>query len=101
MDKAFAPTIQHLPIPRATTAAWLVIPPVEVKIPSQSTIPWISSGEVSCLTKITFSPATAFSCTFSAVKYTLPAPAPGEAGNPSRTGSADFNASAVKLGCNN
>src|SRR5437867_1796744 len=34
-----APTTQHFPIPRATTAAWLVMPPREVKIPTATSIP--------------------------------------------------------------
>ena len=62
------PDTQHLPIPRATTAAWLVIPPRIVSIPSAWFIPSISSGLVSSLTKIVFSPALACSVTSSAVK---------------------------------
>ncbi len=41
------PATQHLPIPRATTAAWEVMPPREVKIPTAACIPPISSGLVS------------------------------------------------------
>ena len=34
-----APTTQHFPMPRATTAAWLVMPPREVRIPTATSIP--------------------------------------------------------------
>ena len=47
------PHTQHLPIPRATTAAWEVIPPRNVTIPWELTIPSISSGDVSSLTNTT------------------------------------------------
>ena len=39
------PAIQHLPIPRATSAACDVIPPCSVKTPSATAIPARSSGE--------------------------------------------------------
>eukprot|EP00438_Fugacium_kawagutii_P025783 Skav230064 [mRNA] locus=scaffold1221:128832:131215:- [translate_table: standard] len=44
-------------MPRATTAAWLVIPPLVVKTPSAACRPWMSSGLVSIRTRITFSPS--------------------------------------------
>ncbi len=34
-----APQTQGLPMPRATTAAWLVMPPRAVRIPTAATIP--------------------------------------------------------------
>ena len=34
-----APATQGLPMPRATTAAWLVMPPVEVRMPSAACMP--------------------------------------------------------------
>ncbi len=51
-----APHTQVLPIPRATTAAWLVLPPREVRMPSAAIIPFRSSGLVSRRTRMTFSP---------------------------------------------
>lgn len=33
------PETQHLPIPRVTTAAWLVMPPREVRMPAAASIP--------------------------------------------------------------
>ena len=52
MSISLDPETQGLPIPLATTAAWLVIPPLAVNIPLAACIPCISSGEVSTLTKI-------------------------------------------------
>ena len=46
-------------MPRATTAAWLVMPPREVRMPLAACMPWMSSGEVSIRTRITASPAAA------------------------------------------
>ena len=54
-----APATQGLPMPRATTAAWLVMPPRAVRMPSAACMPWMSSGEVSTRTRITFSPCAA------------------------------------------
>ncbi len=51
--------MQHLPHPRATTAAWLVLPPVAVRIPCATYMPPTSSGLVSRRTRITFSPRPA------------------------------------------
>src|SRR5450756_947247 len=42
-----APTTHGLPIPRATSAAWLAVPPVCVRIPFASTMPCTSLGLVS------------------------------------------------------
>ena len=72
-----APATQGLPMPRATTAAWLVMPPVEVRMPSAACMPWMSSGLVSRRTRITFSPARACLSAASAVNTTLPEAAPG------------------------
>ena len=66
-------------MPLATTAAWLVIPPLVVKIPTEECIPWISSGLVSSLTKITSLPLFASSSALSASNTISPTAAPGEA----------------------
>ena len=69
-------------MPRATTAAWEVMPPRAVRMPSAASIPWMSSGEVSIRTRITFWPALPRSSASSAVSTTMPVAAPGEAGSP-------------------
>lgn len=82
MRTASAPQIAGVPMPRATTAAWLTRPPRDVRIPSAAIIPWRSSGEVSGRTRITFSPASWWASASSAVKYTWPTAAPGGAFRP-------------------
>ena len=77
---ASAPTTAGMPQPRATTAAWLTRPPRAVRMPSATCMPWTSSGEVSLRTRTTFSPRSEASTASSAVKYTRPTAAPGEAG---------------------
>ncbi len=77
-----APATQHFPQPRATTAAWLVEPPVDVRIPAAACIPWISSGLVSRRTRMTLSPSSERATAPSAIKTGYPDAAPGEAGRP-------------------
>ena len=96
---ALHPATQHLPIPRATTAAWDVIPPLAVRIPSAATIPARSSGEVSSLTSITFLPAAAASAASSALNTISPQAAPGDAGSPFATLVALESSSASNVGC--
>ena len=79
---ASAPQIAGLPMPRATTAACDTRPPREVRIPSAAIMPCRSSGEVSGRTRITCSPASWRASASSAVKYTLPTAAPGDAFEP-------------------
>src|SRR6185436_694427 len=67
-------------MPRATTAAWLVIPPRAVRIPRAAFMPWMSSGEVSARTRITALPCPARRSASSALKTTCPLAAPGRAG---------------------
>ncbi len=76
------PATQQEPIPRATTAAWEVIPPRAVRMPCADFMPSMSSGEVSRRTRTTFSPLAAHSLDSSAVKTILPEAAPGAAGRP-------------------
>ena len=54
---ASAPHTQVRPIPRATTAAWLVLPPRLVSTPVAAIMPSRSSGLVSRRTSTTDSPA--------------------------------------------
>jgi hypothetical protein len=77
-----APATQGLPMPRATTAAWLVMPPRRGQDARAACMPWMSSGLVSRRTRITFSPARACFSAASAVNTILPEAAPGEAGRP-------------------
>ncbi len=82
MRRSSHPQIHGFPMPRATTAAWLVMPPRLVRIPWAARMPWISSGVVSGRTRITFSPSWASRSAVSASKTTFPDAAPGEAGKP-------------------
>ena len=77
-----APDTQGMPMPRATTAAWDVMPPRVVRIPSETCMPPMSSGEVSILTRITFSSRPAQASASAALKTILPVAAPGLAGRP-------------------
>lgn len=86
-----APETQVLPIPRATTAAWLVLPPREVRMPREAIMPFRSSGLVSRRTRITASPAPAHSTARAEVKTTLPDAAPGDAPMPLATGSNSWS----------
>ena len=94
-----APTMQHLPQPRATRAAWLVMPPRAVRMPSAARMPSTSSGLVSSRTRITFSPFLAASTASTEVKTILPQAAPGPAGSPERNASAPFSAAGLMIGC--
>ena len=76
------PQTQGVFIPRATTAACDVRPPVAVKIPSAATIPAISSGDVSLRTRRTFFPSFAHFSASAAVNTICPQAAPGEALRP-------------------
>ncbi len=79
---AEAPTTQGRPMPRATTAAWLVMPPRVVRMPTAACMPCTSSGEVSTRARITVWPC-ALRCTASSASNTSsPVAAPGEAGSP-------------------
>ena len=74
-----APQTAGLPQPLATTAAWLASPPLVVRIPTATCIPWTSAGEVSWRTRMTSSVAIIAS---SAVRTILPTAAPGDAPSP-------------------
>ena len=76
------PATQGLPMPRATTAAWLVMPPRLVRMPWATFMPAMSSGLVSRRTSTTLRPAAATATASSALKTTSPWAAPGEAGRP-------------------
>ena len=95
------PDTQHLPIPRATTAAWDVIPPRTVRMPWAAFMPSISSGDVSRRTSTTFSPRSAHSLASSAENTILPQAAPGEAPRALPIGTAFFKAAWSNCGWSN
>ena len=101
MSASLQPATQHLPMPLATTAAWDVMPPLVVKMPCAAFIPIKSSGDVSTLTKMTFSPASFLLWASSASNTILPTAAPGEAGNPLPKTVAVLVASGSSCLCNN
>ncbi len=75
--------MQTLPICRATSAAWLVMPPNAVMKPSDAFMPRMSSGLVSWRHRIRLvSPLAASASASSAKNTTLPVAAPGPAGRP-------------------
>ena len=59
-------------MPRATTAAWLVMPPRVVRMPRAACMPWMSSGLVSMRTRMIASPFCARLSASSAVNTTAP-----------------------------
>ena len=69
-------------MPRATTAAWLVLPPRLVRMPWAAIMPCRSSGLVSRRTRITASPLAASSTARAESKTALPTAAPGDALTP-------------------
>ena len=77
-----APQTHGLPMPRATTAAWLVLPPRLVRTPLAAIMPFRSSGLVSRRTRMTASPAAASSTARAESKTALPTAAPGDALTP-------------------
>ena len=87
MAIASQPTTQGLPQPRATTAAWLALPPVAVRMPLARCMPATSSGLVSLRTsRIGSSGCSSWKLTAaSAERITLPHAAPGLAAMPLAT----------------
>ena len=77
-----APQTQVLPMPRATTAACEVLPPREVRMPSEAIMPSRSSGLVSRRIRMTFSPERDHLTAVYESKTALPTAAPGEAAMP-------------------
>ena len=69
-------------MPRATTAAWLVLPPRLVSTPLAAIMPFRSSGLVSRRTRMTASPASASSTARAESKTARPTAAPGDALTP-------------------
>ena len=82
MSSAAAPHTAGLPMPRATTAAWLTSPPREVRMPSAAIMPWRSSGRGLGPHQDHVLALAWRASASSAVKYTLPTAAPGDAFRP-------------------
>ena len=83
MRSSPAPTIDGFPIWRPTTAACDVMPPVAVRMPCDTHMPWMSSGTVSRRTRITGSPLFDHSTAVSDENTALPHAAPGRPAVPS------------------
>ncbi len=98
MASAPAPTIDGLPIWRPTTAACEVMPPVAVRMPCDTNMPWMSSGAVSLRTSRTFLPALVSSTACSEVNTAWPDAAPGEAGRPLVTTGSFFHSAGSNTG---
>ena len=62
------PQTAAMPQPRATSAAWLTMPPVAVTMPADFTIPCTSSGDVVGRTRITLLPPSAIAATRSGMQ---------------------------------
>ena len=96
-SSSLTPTTAGLPNWRATRAAWLVRPPLLVRIPSAAIMPCTSSGLVSGRTMITFfSSCFAQRSAVSASNATIPTAAPRETFRPE----AIFFASLIALESN-
>ena len=67
-----APTTDGRPIWRPTTAACDVMPPVAVRTPCATSMPWMSSGTVSLRTRSTFLPCSAHATAWSGREHHLP-----------------------------
>mmetsp|Transcript_29085 Transcript_29085/g.81398 ORF Transcript_29085/g.81398 Transcript_29085/m.81398 type:complete len:301 (+) Transcript_29085:1433-2335(+) len=76
------PQTQGFPHPRATTAAWLVIPPQAVRMPSLACIPPTSSALVSWRTRITCLSCWLHAAAAGAENTIWPTAAPGLAASP-------------------
>ncbi len=77
-----APQIHGLPMALVTMAAWDVRPPREVRTPTAAETPWISSGLVSGLTRMTLQFFFIASTASNGSKTTIPTAAPGAAAKP-------------------
>ncbi len=94
---ADAPTTAGRPMPRATSAAWLALPPWDVRIPLAAWKPATSSASVNGLTRITSRPSCPAATASAAVNTTSPFAAPGEALTP--VASTSNSAFGSKVGC--
>ncbi len=77
------------------------MPPVAVRMPCATNMPWMSSGTVSLRTSIAFLPWRVHSTASSAVNTTCPDAAPGDAGNPFVAVGSAFHSFGSKIGASN
>ena len=84
-------------MPRATSAAWLALPPSAVRMPLAAWKPPTSSASVKGRTRITSRPSFSAATAASAVNTTSPLAAPGDALTPLATTS--YSASGANVGC--
>ncbi len=92
-----APVTAGTPMPRATSAAWLALPPSLVSTPFAAWKPATSSASVNGRTRMTSRPSSA-AATASAARNTIsPTAAPGDAATP--RASTSNSASGSKVGC--
>ena len=95
--KRSTPQTQGVPMPRAITAAWLVLPPWLVRMPSAATMPFRSSGLVSQRTRMTLWPSAERATASSLENTTSPTAAPGLAFRP--VASASYFLEESNCGC--
>mmetsp|Transcript_24141 Transcript_24141/g.91101 ORF Transcript_24141/g.91101 Transcript_24141/m.91101 type:complete len:360 (+) Transcript_24141:1168-2247(+) len=94
-----APATQGLPQLRATTAAWLVMPPRAVRTPLAACMPPMSSGDVSSRTSSTAMPFSVMASASPAVKAARPEAAPGDAAVPEAMSEASDAAGSLSRAC--
>mmetsp|Transcript_14113 Transcript_14113/g.46357 ORF Transcript_14113/g.46357 Transcript_14113/m.46357 type:complete len:305 (-) Transcript_14113:1158-2072(-) len=99
MTSSAQPVTQHFPQPRATTAAWDVIPPRAVTTASAACMPPTSSGDVSTRTSTAGLPCAFSASACSELKTTIPHAAPGDAGSPCARRTLSCCASFSNCGC--
>ena len=96
-SRAPAPVTAGTPMPRATSAAWLALPPSLVSTPFAAWKPATSSASVNGRTRMTSRPSSA-AATASAARNTIsPTAAPGDAATP--RASTSNSASGSNVGC--
>ena len=83
--RASTPQTHGAPMPRAMTAAWLVLPPCDVRMPSAAIMPARSSGFVSQRTSTHLRPASVTATASAAENTASPTAAPGDAFRPLAT----------------
>lgn len=86
MVRDSVPQTHTRPMPCATTAVWLVLPPRPVSTARAAIMPGRSSGLVSRRTRTTFSPRPARRTASAELKTAAPTAAPGDAGMPTASG---------------
>ena len=95
--RASTPHTHGAPMPRAITAAWEVLPPWLVRMPSAAIMPARSSGLVSQRTSTHLRPASAAATASAAENTASPTAAPGEAFRP--RASTSYSAFLSNCGC--